>query len=129
MHEILEDVCEGRGTLDQLDLLEELATVVTDTTMCGLGQTASNPVISTLRCFRDEYVEHIVNQRCPAGVCKALVTYSINEECTGCMLCTKSCPENAISGVKKERHSIDVGKCIRCGACVTVCECEAIDVA
>ncbi len=129
MHEILEDVCEGRGTLDQLDLLEELATVVKDATMCGLGQTASNPVLSTLRYFRDEYVEHIVNQRCPAGVCKALVSYSINDECTGCMLCTKSCPENAISGVKKERHSIDTGKCIRCGACVTVCEFEAIDVA
>lgn len=129
MHEILEDVCEGRGTLDQLDLLEELATAVQDTTMCGLGQTASNPVLSTLRYFRDEYVEHIVNQRCPAGVCKALVTYSINEDCSGCMLCTKSCPEDAISGVKKERHTIDTGKCIRCGACVTVCEFEAIDVA
>ncbi len=129
MHEILEDVCEGRGALDQLDLLEELATAVQDTTMCGLGQTASNPVLSTLRYFRDEYVEHIVKQRCPAGVCKALVTYSINEECSGCMLCTKSCPEDAISGVKKERHTIDTGKCIRCGACVTVCEFEAIDVA
>jgi len=129
MHEILEDVCAGRGALDLLDLLEELATVVKDTTMCGLGQTASNPVLSTLRYFRDEYVEHIVNQRCPAGVCRALVSYSINEECTGCMLCTKSCPENAISGVKKERHTIDTGKCIRCGACVTVCKFEAIDVA
>ena len=129
MYELTEDISEGKGTLEQLDLLEELATAVKDTTMCGLGQTASNPILSTLRYFRDEYVEHIVNQRCPAGVCKALVTYSINEDCTGCMLCTKSCPENAISGIKKELHTIDTGKCIRCGACVTVCEFEAIDVA
>ena len=129
MYELTEDISEGKGTLEQLDLLEELATAVKDTTMCGLGQTASNPILSTLRYFRDEYVEHIVNQRCPAGVCKALVTFSINEDCTGCMLCTKSCPENAISGIKKELHTIDTGKCIRCGACVTVCEFEAIDVA
>jgi NADH:ubiquinone oxidoreductase subunit F (NADH-binding)/(2Fe-2S) ferredoxin/Pyruvate/2-oxoacid:ferredoxin oxidoreductase delta subunit len=128
MHEILEDVSEGRATLDQLDLLEELATVVKDTTMCGLGQTAPNPVHSTLRYFRDEYIEHIVRRRCPAGVCKALVTYSINEDCTGCMLCTKACPENAISGVKKQRHAIDAGKCIKCGACITMCKFDAIDV-
>jgi len=128
MHEILEDVSEGRATLDQLDLLEELATAVKDTTMCGLGQTASNPVHSTLRYFRDEYIEHIVRGRCPAGVCKAFVTYSINEDCTGCMLCTKACPENAISGVKKQRHAIDAGKCIKCGACITMCKFDAIDV-
>ena len=97
--------------------------------MCGLGQTAPNPVHSTLRYFRDEYIEHIVRRRCPAGVCKALVTYSISEDCTGCMLCTKACPENAISGVKKQRHAIDAGKCIKCGACITMCKFDAIDVA
>jgi NADH-quinone oxidoreductase subunit F len=129
MHEILEDVCRGRATLDQLDLLEELALVVKDTTMCGLGQTAPNPVLSTLRYFRDEYVEHITNKRCPAGVCKELVTYSISEECTGCTACVRVCPEGAISGEKKKRHVIDPEKCIRCGACLSVCKFDAIKVA
>ncbi|MCK4340336.1 MAG: 4Fe-4S binding protein [Phycisphaerae bacterium] len=129
MHEILEDVSNGKGTLDQLDLLEELALVVKDTTMCGLGQTASNPVLSTLRYFRDEYVEHVKNRRCPAGVCKELVTYSINEDCTGCTACVRVCPEGAITGETKKRHVIDPDKCIKCGACKTVCKFDAIDVA
>jgi len=129
MHEILEDVSNGKGTLDQLDLLEELAVVVKDTTMCGLGQTASNPVLSTLRYFRDEYVEHVNNRRCPAGVCKELVTYSINEDCSGCTACVKVCPEGAIAGETKKRHVIDPDKCIKCGACKTVCKFDAIEVA
>jgi NADH:ubiquinone oxidoreductase subunit F (NADH-binding)/(2Fe-2S) ferredoxin/NAD-dependent dihydropyrimidine dehydrogenase PreA subunit len=129
MHEILEDVSNGKGALDQLDLLEELALVVKDTTMCGLGQTAPNPVLSTLRYFRDEYVEHIKNKRCPAGVCKELVTYSINENCTGCTACVRVCPEKAIAGEKKKRHVIDTSECIKCGACKSVCKFDAIDVA
>jgi NADH:ubiquinone oxidoreductase subunit F (NADH-binding)/(2Fe-2S) ferredoxin/NAD-dependent dihydropyrimidine dehydrogenase PreA subunit len=128
MYEILEDITNGRGTVDQLDLLEELAIVVKDTAMCGLGQTAPNPVLSTLRYFRDEYLEHVRNKRCPAGVCKELITYSINERCTGCVLCVRVCPEGAISGAKKELHVIDPDKCIRCGACKTVCKFDAIDV-
>ncbi|MCK4872977.1 MAG: 4Fe-4S binding protein [Phycisphaerales bacterium] len=128
MYEILEDISNGKATLQDLDLLEELAHVVKDTTMCGLGQTASNPVLSTLRYFRDEYIEHIENQRCPAGVCKELVTYSINENCTGCGLCVTVCSEGAISGEKKGRHVIDVDKCIKCGSCRTVCNFDAIDV-
>jgi Na+-translocating ferredoxin:NAD+ oxidoreductase RNF subunit RnfB len=128
MSEILEDVSSGRGTLDQLDLLEELAITVKDTTMCGLGQTASNPVLSTLLYFRDEYVEHLTNGRCHAGVCKALVTYSINENCTGCLVCKRICPEQAISGEKQQLHVIAHDKCIRCGSCRTVCEFDAIDV-
>jgi len=128
MFEILDDITKGQGTLESLDLLEELAVVVKDTTMCGLGQTAANPVLSTLRYFRDEYAEHILNKRCPAGVCKELVTYSINENCTGCMLCLKACPEEAITGKKKELHVIDMSKCIKCGACKSVCKFEAVDV-
>jgi NADH-quinone oxidoreductase subunit F len=128
MYEILDDVSRGEGTREKLDLLDELANVVKDTTMCGLGQTAPNPVLSTLRFFHDEYVQHIEKGKCPAGVCKELITYSINEECTGCGACLKACPEDAITGKKKERHSIDQEKCIKCGACKSVCKFDAVDV-
>ena len=127
MYEILDDISKGKGTLAHLDLLKELANVVKDTAMCGLGQTAPNPVLSTLRYFQKEYVEHIRNNRCPAGVCKELITYSINKNCTGCMLCLKECPEEAISGKKKERHSIDPNKCIKCGACKGICKFDAVE--
>ncbi len=128
MHEILDDITQGRGTPDQLDLLEELALVVKDTTMCGLGQTSANPVLSTLRYFRDEYLAHIEEQRCPAGVCKPLIIYSINENCTGCQACVKVCPEKAIHGERKQRHFIDTSKCIKCGTCRSVCKWDAVEV-
>ena len=128
MYEILDDISKGRGSSEQLDLLEELAHVVKDTTMCGLGQTAPNPVLSTLRYFRDEYLEHIEKKRCPAGVCRDLITYSINENCTGCRMCAKVCPVSAISGDKKERHRIDPQQCTKCGACRSVCKFDAIEV-
>ncbi|MBW2358245.1 MAG: 4Fe-4S binding protein [Deltaproteobacteria bacterium] len=128
MYEILDDISQGHGTLEQLQLLEELAQVVKDTTMCGLGQTASNPVLSTLRYFREEYLAHIQDQRCPSGVCRALITYSINEKCKGCQLCLDACQQDAISGKKKELHFIDQSKCIKCGACKSVCKLDAIDV-
>jgi len=128
MHEILEDISGGKGTLEQLDLLEELSGVVKDTTMCGLGQTAPNPVLSTLRYFRDEYLEHIENRRCPAAVCKDLIVYSINDNCTGCRACVKACPQDAITGEKKSRHTIDGAKCIKCGACRSACRFEAVEV-
>jgi NADH:ubiquinone oxidoreductase subunit F (NADH-binding)/(2Fe-2S) ferredoxin/NAD-dependent dihydropyrimidine dehydrogenase PreA subunit len=128
MYEILDDISQGHGTLEQLQLLEELAWVVKDTTMCGLGQTAANPVLSTLRYFRAEYLAHIQDQRCPAGICRALITYSINEKCKGCQLCVDVCLQGAISGVKKECHLIDQSKCIKCGACKAVCKLDAIDI-
>jgi NADH:ubiquinone oxidoreductase subunit F (NADH-binding)/(2Fe-2S) ferredoxin/Pyruvate/2-oxoacid:ferredoxin oxidoreductase delta subunit len=128
MYEILDDISNGKGTLTHLGLLEELAHVVKDTAMCGLGQTAPNPVLSTLRYFHDEYIEHIKDNRCPAGVCKELISYSINENCTGCLLCLKACPERAISGKKKERHVIDPDRCIKCGACKSICKFDAVDV-
>jgi NADH-quinone oxidoreductase subunit F len=128
MYEILDDISKGRGTLEQLDLLDELAVVVKDTSMCGLGQTASNPVLSTLRYFRDEYIEHVAKKHCPAGVCRELISYLINENCTGCRACVKVCPVGAITGLKKERHTIDTVKCIKCGACRSTCKFEAVDV-
>jgi NADH-quinone oxidoreductase subunit F len=127
MDEILTDICEGRGTTDQLELLEELAVVVKDASLCALGSTAPNPVLSTLRYFRDEYEAHIKDKKCPAGVCRALIQYSINsEECTGCGACVKACPENAITGKKKEPRMINQELCIKCGACYDVCKFDAI---
>jgi len=128
MYEILDDVSRGKGSVEQMDLLEELAQVVKDTTMCALGQTAPNPVLSTLRYFKDEYMKHIQGQQCPAGVCKKLITYLINENCTGCGLCRKACPSEAITGNKKEQHAIDPDKCIKCGACKGVCKSEAVEI-
>ncbi len=128
MYEILNDISMGQGTAGSLDLLEELATTVKDTTLCGLGQTAPNPVLSTLRYFRKEYLEHIIHRRCPGGVCKELITYSINENCTGCQVCLRNCTAEAITGTKKEIHRIDPAKCIKCGACRSVCKFNAVDV-
>ncbi len=128
MYELLDDIAAGRGTPGHLDLLEELALVLKDVAMCGLGQTASNPVLSTLKYFRDEYLEHIENKRCPAGVCKALIHFSINENCTGCGACVKVCPEKAIKGERKQQHVIDAGLCSRCGSCKGVCAFDAIEV-
>lgn len=128
MHEILDDISRGRGSSESLELLEELAMAVKDTAMCGLGQTASNPVLSTLRYFRDEYIEHIEKKHCPAGVCKDLITYFISDRCTGCMLCIKACPEGAITGTKKQQHVIDTSKCIKCGTCKDVCKSEAVQI-
>jgi NADH:ubiquinone oxidoreductase subunit F (NADH-binding)/(2Fe-2S) ferredoxin len=128
MHEILSDISAGEASPAQLDLLAELAHAVKDTTMCGLGQTASNPVLSTINYFREEYLEHIQNSRCPAGVCEALITYSINDKCVGCGVCIKACSEGAITGEKKGMHVIDASKCIKCGACKSVCKFDAVDV-
>jgi len=127
MYEILEDISTGKGTIEQLDLLEELAETVKDTTMCGLGQTAANPVLSTLRYFRDEYLTHIERRFCPAHVCRDLFTYRvIAEKCTGCALCVKVCPTGAITGPRKEPHNLDMSKCIKCRACFEVCRFDAI---
>jgi NADH:ubiquinone oxidoreductase subunit F (NADH-binding)/(2Fe-2S) ferredoxin/NAD-dependent dihydropyrimidine dehydrogenase PreA subunit len=126
MHELLADVSAGRGGDGHLSLLEELARTVKDTTMCGLGQTAPNPVLSTLRYFKDEYAAHLEAKRCPAGVCRELVSYSIGEKCTGCGACVRACSQKAITGKKKERHGLDVSKCIKCGACRTACKFDAV---
>lgn len=128
MLEMLTDICEGRGTLETLDKLEQLAIHVKDSSLCGLGQTAPNPVLSTLKHFRNEYSAHVVDKKCPAKVCKSLLDYSIDKEiCKKCGLCAKGCPTTAISGtLGKVPYEIDSAKCIRCGACVTNCPFGAI---
>jgi len=128
MYEIIDDISKGTNKPEQLELLEELAFVVKDTTMCGLGQTAPNPVLSTLRYFREEYMDHIENSHCTAGVCRAIITYSINDNCRGCMSCLNVCSELAISGKGKEKHVINQELCIRCGSCKSVCSFDAIEV-
>lgn len=122
MYNILEDITEGRGKPEDLKLLEELAWAVKKGSMCGLGQTAPNPILTTLRYFRHEYEAHVNERRCPSLVCKPLLQYLIDQEkCIGCQRCTKECPVEAISGEKKEPHVIDQDKCTKCGACYDVC--------
>jgi NADH:ubiquinone oxidoreductase subunit F (NADH-binding)/(2Fe-2S) ferredoxin/NAD-dependent dihydropyrimidine dehydrogenase PreA subunit len=127
MHGILARICKGEGTEGDIELLEELAGAVKDASLCALGGTAPNPVLSTIRYFRDEYRSHITDKCCPAGVCKALITFSIDpEKCKGCRLCAKNCPQEAIAGQVKEPHTIDQDKCIKCGVCADVCKFDAV---
>ncbi len=127
MGQILDGITEGNGNGETLPLLEELAGVVADTSLCGLGKTAPNPVLSALRYFRSEFEDHITKQKCPAGVCNALIRYSISgEDCTGCGACKKICPVGAIEGEKKQTHTIFSGLCSKCGSCKDVCKANAV---
>ena len=126
MLEILERITEGKGEDGDIEKLEELANKIKDGSLCGLGQTAPNPVLTTIRYFRNEYEDHIYNKKCTAGSCKALIEYNITDACKGCTLCAKNCPVDAISGSVKELHVIDHDKCIKCGKCMDHCKFNAI---
>ena len=129
MYEILDRIVSGNGEEGDIELLEELCLGIKDGALCGLGQTAPNPVLTTIKYFRDEYVAHIVDKRCPAKECIALINYTINEDkCIGCSLCSKKCPVNAISGEVKKSFAIDNEKCIKCGQCKSVCRFGAVEI-
>jgi Pyruvate/2-oxoacid:ferredoxin oxidoreductase delta subunit len=129
MLETLERICEGDGREGDIELLEELSHYIIDGTLCALGGTAPNPVLTTIKYFRNEYVAHIEDKCCPAGTCKSLITYYIDAEaCTGCMLCAKKCPTDCIAGEKKQPHVIDVAACIKCDTCRQVCKFDAVKV-
>ena len=127
MLEILERICAGQGCLCDIDALERLGRIIQDTAMCGLGQTAPNPLLTTLKYFRDEYEAHVVEKRCPAGKCRAMLQYTIDPaKCKGCTACARACPAEAISGEVRKPHVIDQSKCIKCGSCIEKCKFGAI---
>ena len=127
MLEILDKITEGKGTMEDIDTLEDLAYYIKESALCGLGQTAPNPVLSTLRYFRDEYEAHIKEKKCPAGVCKSLINFYIDpDKCKGCTLCARNCPANAIKGEVRNPHVIDIEKCVKCGTCMDNCKFGAI---
>jgi len=126
LNQILGKITRGEGQDGDIEMIEEICNAMEVGSLCGLGQTAPNPVLSTIRFFREEYIAHIKEKRCPAGICKSLITFTINDNCTGCSLCDVNCPANAISGEPKKMYTIDQDKCIQCGICYDVCKFEAV---
>ena len=128
LNNTLKRICSGEGKEGDIEFLEEASETIIETSLCQLGGSAPNPVLSTIKYFREEYEEHIKHGKCRAGICKPLITYSINESCTGCTICMKKCPTGAITGVLKELHELDTEKCIKCGICYEVCNFSSVEV-
>lgn len=127
LYQYIEKITRGQGTPEDIDKIKELCQYMKSTSLCALGQTAANPVISTMHYFGDEYTAHVKDKTCPAGVCKKLLKYEIDaDKCKGCTLCARNCPVDAISGAVKTPHTIDQNKCIKCGACISNCKFGAI---
>ena len=128
MLQLLTKITDGNGEMEDLEKIKEIASHMKSSSLCALGQSAPNPILSTLSHFEDEYIAHIQDKHCPAGVCKSLMNYYINpDKCRGCTLCARNCPVNAISGAVKSAHEIDVKKCIKCGQCISHCKFNAIE--
>ena len=127
MYEMLDEITSGRGTVETIEKLKMLSATIKDTALCGLGQTAPNPVLSTLANFEDEYLAHVRDSRCPAGVCAKLIRFEISDKCVGCGLCLHHCPVNCISGERRARHLIDQSRCIKCGVCFQTCRFHAVE--
>ena len=127
MLEMLTNITKGKGKEGDIELLQEMAAIIKNASLCGLGQTAPNPVLTTLKYFRSEYEAHITNKKCPSHYCQALLTYTILEVCNGCGACGRVCPSKAITGEKKQPHHINPELCIKCGACATACKIHAVE--
>lgn len=127
MLEILTRITEGKGLPGDIDKLERLGTMIKKSSLCGLGQSAPNPILSTIKNFREEYEEHVHNKKCRAGRCASMLSYTINDNCVGCGACKRVCPVAAIDGTRKEKHRLDQSKCIKCGQCYQACKFSAID--
>lgn len=128
LHKLCTKVCEGKGTMEDIDLMEKMSKTIQKASLCGLGQSGPNPLLSTLQYFRDEFEAHVKDKKCPGGVCRDLITFTITDDCTGCMACLKVCPVDAITGEKKKLHVIDQDVCTKCGSCFDICNFDSVEI-